>query len=581
MSVEGSELRPLGRLLDPRSVAIVGASERRLDVVRTVRRGVRSWLVNPRRDELDGTECHASVALLPEVPDAAMILVGAASVEEATKEALDAGVGALVVPGLGSEAGGAARALAERVAALAEERQVPLLGVNCMGYARPRGPSLWLGTPGPNFEPGRVAVVSQSGSVAEAMATLGRRVGFEVVVSSGSEVTRDAADLVAALAADEATGVIGLFLESVRRPAAFAAALERCARADKPVLCVKVGRSAAAAAAALTHTGAVVGSSVAFGALLRAYGAIELDDVTDLVEHLEVFGRSRRPQGRRLCAVSESGGEAGLLADRASSVGLELPALPAQVSRTLRDEFPNFSEPSNPLDAWAVDDVAKVFPRSIELLATGGTCDILVGLVELTRFRSPADLAWCAVVVRALAAIAGPEVFPALISTTVTDPDEALLELARAGDVAVLRGVGPAVAALSAAVGWTPRVPSSRPEAEPTDISDLLGEGVLPEWESSQLLARYGVRFASSERAAGPEEAAAAAQRLGLPVVVKLDGPAHKSRVGGVVVGLTSPEEAAAAAERLGGPVLVARQVQGGLEVFCGMRRDPDFGPVV
>lgn len=562
-------------------MALVGASERRLDVVRTATQGVRAWLVNPRRGEVGGLPCYPSVAGLPEVPDVAMILVGAAMVEAAVAEALDAGVGGLVVPGLGAEAGAAGPAVARRVAALAGERGVPLLGANCMGYARPGGPSPWLGTPSPTFEPGRVAVVSQSGSVAEALATLGPRVGFGVVISSGSEVSRDAADLLAHLASDERTGAIGLFLEAVRRPSAFAAALVHCAEASKPVVCVKVGKSAAAAAVALTHTGAVVGSSVAFSAFLRAHGVIEVDDVTELVEHLEVLGRSRRPKGPRVVAVSESGGEAGLLADHVDSAGMELPDLPPATSGSLIEEFPNFSRPSNPLDAWAVDDAGKVFPRALELLGASGAGDILVGLVETTRFRSRDDVAWCAVVVEALAASAGAEIFPALISTTVTDADDSLVELARRGDVALLRGVGPAARALAAAARWSPRVPPLAAAGAAVDISDLARPGALPEWESSQLLARYGVCFSPARRAAGPEQAAAAAAELGAPVVVKLDGPAHKSRLGGVIVGVGSPQEASDAASRLGGPVLVARQVPAGLEVLCGMRRDPDFGPVV
>ena len=583
MSTGPDGLRQLGRLLDPSSLALVGASERRLDVVRTATKGVGAWLVNPRREEIGGLACYPSVAALPEVPDVAMVLVGVASVEAAVAEALAAGVGGLVVPGLGVEAGAAGPAVVRRVAALAEEHGVPLLGVNCMGYVRPEGPSPWLGTPSPTFEPGRVAVVSQSGSVAEAFATLGRRVGFEIVISSGSEVNRDAADLLAHLASDERIGAIGLFLEAVRRPGAFAAALVRCAEAAKPVVCVKVGRSAAAAAVALTHTGAVVGSAVAFSAFLRAHGVIEVDDVTELVEHLEVLGRARRPKGARVLAVSESGGEAGLFADQVDAAGLELTALPPMTSERLREEFPNFSQPSNPLDAWAVDDAGKVFPRALELLRASGAGDILVGLVELTRFRSQADLTWCAVVVEALAASDGAEMFPALISSTVTDADDSLVGLARRGDVALLRGVGAAARALAAAARWSPRLPSPLTAAAAVDISDLArpGAGALPEWESSQLLSRYGVCFAPARRAAGPEEAAAATADLGVPVVVKLDGPAHKSRLGGVIVGVGSPKEASDAASRLGGPVLVARQVPAGLELLCGMRRDPDFGPVL
>jgi acetyltransferase len=619
-TVPGGGLRPLGPLLSPASVAIVGASERRGDLIRTVQRhpGLRTWLVNPRRAEVLGQRAHPSVAALPEVPDVAMVVVGEGGVEAAVEEAVAAGAGGLVVPGLGAEAGARGPSIARRVAALAGE--VPMLGTNCMGYARPDGPSLWMGTPSSAFAAGGVAVVSQSGSVAEAMVAVGPRVGFRVVVSSGAELSRDAADFVAAFADDGEIRSVGLFLEAVRRPTALAAALRRCADAGKAVVCLKVGRSERAAAVAMTHTGAMVGSAVAFDAFLRSHGAIGVDDVPDLVETLEVLGRRRRPSGRRLAAVSESGGEAGLLADHAEAAGLELPALPAATADALRAAFPNYVDPHNPLDAWAVDDVERVFPGSMRLLRDSGSCDILAAVLELTRFRSPADQQWCALILRALADIAGegpagaaahPEVFPAVISATSADPGDELVELARAADIALLRGMGPATRALAAAARWSeqrrsrtaataarsagataPRsagATAARSGATaippgggtPVDLTGLLRPGALPEWESATILGRYGVRFAPFRRAGGPHEAALAASELGGTVVVKVDGPAHKSAAGGVVLGLREPDAARAAAARLGGSVLVARQVPPGPEVICGMLRDPLYGPVV
>lgn len=580
-------LRPLGALLAPSSVAVVGASERRADLLRTAGSGpATTWYVNPGRREVLGRRCYAAVADLPEVPDVALVVVGQAGVEAACTEALDAGVGGLVVPGLGAESGAEGSAVARRLGALALERQVPLLGTNCMGFARPGGPSLWIGTPSDAFRPGHVAVLSQSGSVAEALVASGPRVGWRVVVSSGAEVARDAADFTAAFAADEGTRAVGLFLEAVRRPAAFAAALDACAEAGKPVVCLKLGRSARAAAVALTHTGAMVGSALAFSAFLRAHGAVEVDDLPDLVETLEVLGRRRRPASPRAAAISESGGEAGLFADHAERAGLDLPALPPATAAALRAEFPNYLDPHNPLDAWAVDAVERVFPRSLQLLQAGGCGDILVALLELTRFRSPGDQAWCRLVVEALAEVTrGTDVFPAVVSTVTADPGAELAAVAADADVALLRGAGPGARALAAAARWhaarrpgTRRVPGA---GAPVAVDDLLRPGQLPEWESAAILARYGIPVAASRRAATPEEAVAAAAALGCPVVVKRDGPAHKSASGGVVLGLATPGDAGRAAADLGGAVLVAAQVPAGAEVLCGVLRDPLFGPVV
>ena len=562
---------------------LVGASERRADVVETVlRSGVPTWLVNPRRTEVLGRACAPSVAALPEPPEVAMVVVGASAVEEAVSETLEAGVRALVVPGLGAEAGEAAPELARRLAELAAARGVPMLGTNCMGYARPSGPSLWIGTPSDAFAPGHVSVVSQSGSVAEALVAVGPRVGYRVVVSSGAEVARDAADLVAAFATDEGTRVVGLFLEAVRRPGAFGLALRRCAEAGKPVVCLKVGRSARAAAVALTHTGAMVGSARSFSAFLRTHGVIEVDDVPELVETLEVLGRRRRPKGIRAAAISESGGEAGLLADHAEAAGLDLAPLPRATEEALRSEFPNCLRPENPFDAWAVDEVDRVFPRSLQLLGEAGIYDVLIAQLDLTRFRSERDHAWCATVVRALAeAATSCGAFPAVVSTTSADPAPAMVAIARDADIPLLRGTGAAARALVAAARWRPRLPPAGPSGEPVELGALLRPGALPEWESSRILMAYGIRFAPAQRAASADEAVAAAEALGYPVAVKVDGPAHKAATGGVVLGIGGPEAVREAAEALGGSVLVARQVPPGPEVVCGFVRDPLFGAVV
>jgi acetyltransferase len=577
-------LRPL---LEPRSLAIVGASDRQgaqwALVENAKQGGVAIWPVNPSRTEVLGLRCHPSVADLPAAPDLVLLAVGHERVEQAFADAVEAGCRAFVLPGLGNEAGDAGPPVAAAIAARADEAGAAVLGPNCMGIAVPGGASCWIGTLPRTFSPGRVAVVTQSGSVGEALTALGPRVGFRCVISSGAEAVRDAADLCALLADDERTRVVGLFLETIRRPAAFVRALELLAAADKPVVCLKVGRSRAGARATVAHTGAIAGSSRAFSALLRRYGVLEVDDFPELVETLEVLGRGRRLHGTRIGAISESGGEAALLADAAEAAGIPFAPLPAELAAALRAEFPNFRSPDNPLDAWAIDAVEKVFPRSLDLLARSGAFDILVAQVDHSQFRGSWEQDWAQLIVRALAdAVAGTDVFPAVTTVQTSDPLPELAELARELDVPLLRGSGAAIRAL-ARVGLRrpPAVVFPEP-APPVDISDLLGAGgPLPEHESAAMLERYGVPFAPRLRASSPHEAGEAAAELGFPVVVKIDGPAHKARAGGVVLGVGSPEAAAEHAARLGGSVLVARQVEPGPEALCGMVRDPDFGPLL
>jgi acetate---CoA ligase (ADP-forming) len=569
-------------LLVPRSVAVVGASPRHARVIEAVvASGLPAWGVHPSREEVLGLPCLPGVAALPEGPELAALLVGHERVEEAFGEALGAGVRAFFLPGLGNEAGAAGPEISKRIAARAAEAGAAVLGPNCMGVARPDGLSLWIGTVPESFRPGRVSVVSQSGSIAEALLGIGPRVGFRAVVSSGGEAVSDAADFLDFFAGDEATGAIGLFLETVRRPESFAAALALCAEAGKPVVCLKVGRSRAAAEAALAHTGAVVGSERAFSALLRRHRAIEVADFTALVETLEVLGRARRPRGVRIAAISESGGEGALLADQAEAAGMPFEPLPEPVAAELVSAFPNYLAPGNPLDAWAIDEAERVFPESLAILARSGAFDLLVAQADQSQFRGAEEHEWCFMIVKALAeATAGTDVFPVVTTVAAVDPRPEVAEFALENDVALLRGSRDAMRALAAVARLRPVAPGVEPAAA-VDVGDLLEPGALPEFESALVLERYGVPVVARRRAESPAEAAKAAVELGFPVVVKMDGPAHKAVANGVVLGLADAAAVRSAAERLGGPVLVARQADAGPEAFCGLTRDRDFGPVL
>lgn len=571
-------------LISPGSIAVVGASPRNVSAVETVvASGVTAWGVNPNRNEVAGLRCYPSVGDLPDVPECAFLMVNHERVEQAFEDAVAVGVRAFVVPGVGAEAGAAARPTTERLAARAREVGATLLGPNCMGVYVPGGPTAWNGRPQDTTAPGHVAVLCQSGSIADAFLSLGGRIGLRCVVSSGAEAVTDAADFLAFFADDPETRAVGLFLETVRRPEDFVDALRRCAEADKPVVCLKVGRSEAAARAALSHTGALVGSERAFSAVLRRYSAIEVGDFHELVETLEILGRRRRPHGMRIAGISESGGECALLADHAEAAGMPFEPLSADLGALLTATFPNYLAPGNPLDAWGIADETEVYPQSLALLAASGEFDILVAQADLSQFRDRTNDEWCELTLRTLARLSNERdgIFCAMTTVHSADPPRHVHELARELDVALLRGPRDAMVALARVAGRPPFDPAER-RADVPDVSDLLtASGALAEHESALVLERYGVPFAERRRAATPDEAAAAVETIGPPVVVKLDGPAHKARDGGVVLDIHSAVEAEEAARRLGAPVLVARQVEAGTEVLCGMTRDPDFGPII
>jgi acetate---CoA ligase (ADP-forming) len=577
-------LRDVAPIFEPASIAIVGASERHPHIITNTRaRGLPVFLVNPAHREVMGRICYPDLSAAPAVPDLAVMAVNHEQLLGAVQHAAELGVRAILVPGAGAESGARAGELRSDLARLSREHDLPLLGPNCMGYVRPGGASPWLGCMATRVRPGSVSLISQSGSAADGVLASGGRVGLRLVISCGAEAGRDSADSLAYLAQDSGTSVIALFLEEIRRPEAFAAALEACAERGKPVVCLKVGASQPAATAAVAHTGAVTGSARTYSAFLAAYGVIEVDDLPELLETLVVFDAPRRPAGRRIAAVCESGGEAELLADHAVAARLDVSPLPADLVSQLKAEFPNYVSPVNPLDAWAVDDFTRVFPRTFELLVSSGAYDILVALIDLSQFRGEAESAWCRFIVSSLIEVcSGQEIVPVVVSSMVNDPPEAIAASALAGGLPLLRGAGPAMRALARAASWRPRrPPRQRPPGRPMDLADLLKPGVLAEHESAGVLERYGVPFAARRRASTPDEAAAAARELGFPVVVKVDGVNHKSALGGVLLGIADAGGARSAAQSLGGRVLVARQMPAGIELLCGFQRDPRFGPVL
>jgi acetyltransferase len=575
--------RSVRGLIDPDSVVVVGASARRSAVVAEAIAGrSRAFLVHPSGESILGEDVYQAIGELPEVPDCAFMLVGHEAILDVMREALTFGVRAFVIPGLGAEAGSRAAEIVPEVLELADSYDAAILGPNCMGMAVPNGGSMWVANVPKSFRRGRVSVIAQSGSIADAMLNCGPRIGFRAVFSTGSEGNRDAADLLMGLAEDEETKAIGLFVETVRRPEAFADGLRACAEAGKPVVCMKVGRSRIAAQAALAHTGAMVGSAKAFTNFVHHHGGIEVTDTSTFMEALEILGQPKWPMGVRLGAISESGGECGMLADAAEPTGLEFPPMPYELVASLQERFPNFLNPQNPLDAWMVDEAEVVFPESLELMALSGEFDILLAQVDITQYRGDAENDWCLAIVRGLAeATKDRRIFPAVTTVHVTDPPRRIANFAASNGVALLRGTRASVEALAAVSTWHPFTSKDLDPHEAIDLTDLLRPGALSEHESAEVMERYGIPMADRRLAEGPEAAVAAAQDLGFPVVVKMNGPAHKASVGGVALGLNSAEEVSVATQAFGGSVLVAQEIAAGPEVICGMTRDPNFGPVI
>ena len=581
--ISNEQLRPVHTLIDPSSSVIIGPSIRSAAVVRNMLASKIPVIgVHPSKDEVLGLNCVPSISALETTPDLAVVMVGHNRVEEAVYELMDRGTRAFFFPGLGSEAGADGPLIAARIRERAEANGSMIIGQNCMGIAKPGG-SPWIGSISDSFVAGHVGISAQSGSIAEAFTTIGPRVGFRFVSSTGSELNRDVSDFMSFMAEDEQTRAIGIFIETIRRPDAFIAALEKCAVAGKPVVALKVGKSGVAKRIALAHTGAVVGSNQAFSATLKRFSAIEVEDFPEMVETLEVLGKKRRPQGVRVSAVSESGGECGLMADRAEKNGVSFDTLPEKTAVALNKEFPNYQHPQNPLDAWGVDTPEVVFPRSMEMLAESGAYDTLIAQVDISRFRGNDELVWCEMVVESLGKTAEKfNISPAVVSVHSVDAPQSILDICTKYELPLLRGINGAMQALGHAGRWKKPSTIHQSFGAPINIADMVTrDGALPEYESAEILERYGVPIASRKRVTSADQAAAVATSLGFPVVVKSDGPAHKSAAGGVILNINTAEDATAAVEQLGGVAFIAAQIPKGVEALVGMVRDEEFGPIL
>ncbi len=565
-----------------RSVAIYGISDRTSQRIaqNMTLPGVPFYGINPTKSEACGVTCYPSMADCPGVPEMVVMGVGHGRIEAAVEDVLSVeGVRAIIAPGLGNEAGPEGPPVADRIRRRVEAAGISMVGPNCMGIATPGAPSPWIGTLTEDFTGGPVATLVHSGSIGEILVSLGPRVGFRTVVSAGNEAVTDVADMTAYFADDPECRVVGMFLETVRRPAAFEEALRRLAEAGKVAIVLKVGTSEMGARAALAHTGALVGSDRSFSAMLRYYDAIRCDDFGTWLEHLEVFSRAKPPRGARIGAVTNSGGEGEYFADKAEQAGIPLQLFSEQLRARITEEFPNFDHVGNPADCWAIDDDRIVFPRVFQLMAESGEFDVLVSNIDHSNWLVGGERELAQNIADDLrAACEGTDLFPCVITVTTACPPVEDLRWARAHDIPMLKGTLPGLRALAARLAHTGRVPPSR-DVVPSPALD--GSGALAELDSAAIAADHGVPYVDAERCESAEEAVAAAERIGYPVVVKIDNVAHKARVGGVALNLSDAAAVREAAERMGGAVVVAQQVSGGVEVLVGMVRDPDYGATV
>jgi acetate---CoA ligase (ADP-forming) len=583
--------RDLSALFNPGSVAVVGASNDGAKwgnwIARRALRGEHRrpvYLINRNGGEILGRRAYQALADVPGPTDLVVVAVPAAGFEAAVDEALAVGARAIVgiSAGLG-ESGPAGRARERAVADRVRAAGAILLGPNGLGVFD-AGAELDLTSNG--FPSGSIGLVSQSGNLALELSLLAADagLGFSRFASLGNQADLDVAELVAAFAVHDETHLIAVYCEDFRDGRAFASAAATAVAQGKPVLLLTVGRSAASARAARSHTGALASASLAVDAACHAAGIDRVVTPHELMNLAQALLAGTHPRGRRVAILGDGGGHGAIAAEAAARVRLTVPAFTPALSGCLRDGLPVTAATSNPIDlAGGGEQDIFSFERTTRLLLDTGEVDAVLitgyfgGYGEYAQRLARQELD----VARAWGAAAAQSGKPLVVHTMYAQT--AAAGLLRGARIPVYRTIEAACWALARLVERAERRPQGVP-ALPTPTAAITADDY---WSARRLLASAGVPFVAAQPVRTPAEALAAAAAIGYPVVLKALGVSHKSDVGGVLVGITDASALTHAIDdlrlRLAPPAFSVERMarlDKGVELLIGVRRDRRFGPM-
>ena len=578
--------RPVENLLSARSVAIVGASPKGrwpMGIYRNLKKAKyngKLFLVNPNYKEIAEDPCYPNLAALPEVPEHLLMLIPTKAVLSTLEEAAKLGAKAATVysAGFGEGDDPEGKKRGEALRELCERTGMVACGPNCMGsFSLEEG--LWsFPTAVPLLKKGPVGLIFQSGG------SLGnwikgaseRGIGFTYAVSSGNETSLDLVDYLSFLVDDDATKLIALMVEGIRRPREFMTVAAQALAKNKPVLVIKLGRSEMGKRQAISHTGALAGSDEVFEAVCKRLGIVRVPTLEDLTETTLAFMPGRIPRGSRAAIVVNSGGMKGLLCDHTEELNTDLAPLSEATRQAVRPLIPAELVVENPLECGVAGfGDEENFIKIVKFHADDDNVDLLAIHGELPRFPEKRE----ATLFKNLNATTDKPIV-AFARSTYSLTDESRVFQEDAG-IPFLQGIKPTLRALAGLGFYGKRRRTEIAALPPASV----GAGDLEGEKLNALLERHGVGLPRQATAATVAEAADKAKQIGFPVALKLVAPeiVHKTESGAVVLGLRSAGEVEAAGKDLlakasKAHLLVQEMVQG-TEVLVGARTDPQYGP--
>ncbi len=604
----------LEAIFQPRSVAVIGATERVGSVGRTTflnlvnaSFGGKICAVNPQHSEILGEKSYRSIGDVSGHVDLAVIVTPAATVPGVVGECIDAGVKAAVVISAGfRERGAEGKALEEQIAQQLQRGRMRLIGPNCLGVMNP---VIGLNATFAQTiaRKGNVAFLSQSGALLTAILdwSLREEVGFSSFVSTGSMLDVGWGDLIDYFGYDANTQSILIYMESIGDARSFLSAAREVAMA-KPIIVIKAGRTEAASKAASSHTGALTGSDEVFDAALRRCGVLRVQSISDVFHMAEVLSKQPRPAGPRLMIVTNAGGPGVLATDSLIGNGGELAQLSDDSRRAFDKLLPPHWSRGDPIDILGDADPER-YARALEIAMRDPGSDGLLAILAPQGMTDPASVAnrlvpyakgqrkpLLASWMGGMEVEQGRAILNAAGIPTFDYPDTA----ARAFEYMWrytyhLRGLYE-----TPSIADDPGVAQERARKAREVLGSIAAQGrtLLTEFESKQILALYDIPAVPTKVARTVDEAVGIAREMGVPVVLKLHSYAltHKTDVGGVKLDLRTPEAVReafhaietsaiehAGAESFQG-VTVQRMVRlDGYELILGSSVDPQFGPVL
>ena len=623
IDLNGVQWRDLTPLMTPKSVAIIGASQRSSSALNRESRGNRVIrnlknfgypgrivTVNPKYNEVMDCPCYPDIAAIPEPVDCVVLAVPNRHVPDLLESAAASGVRAAVVFSAGfAEIGGEGKERQARLEALSQERGFLICGPNCYGVLNVHGKApLFASAIPPGFLAGSVALISQSGGLSTTIANalmLNRRVGLSHIVSCGNQAGATVEEYFNYFVEDENTRVIAAFVEGFKQPQKLLAVARKAAARNKPIIVLKGGRSEVSQRAAATHSGSVAGSAEIFDAAFHQGGIVSVRSLNELIDTVSIFScdgfMKKYKGGRRIGVLSGSGGECTLVSDAAANVGLEVPELTEATKSQLQQAVADFGNMNNPLDGTgAMYDDEKIFPRLLQALIDDAKIDIVTINLEANDPR-PKELKsgnrFSAATEKAATSSKKPiACFSSIVGGPV-DP-EILLPLREAG-VPLMEGAECAAAAIRDLAEYfefqkTRQADHAAKTAAPS-FHAKMPSGILPAKSAFGVLEEFGIPVVPTLLTRSAGEAAAAAERMGFPVALKVESAqiTHKSDVGGGALRLTNAAEVRDAYARIQTEtncrspsakiegIVVQRMAPEGIEMIVSIKRDPFFGPVV